>query len=94
MRILHAGAVSALFACAAASRGDVSYSYRSCVIACTHECRVGSRVEWDAERPLHLRLLGWDCTENCKYECTHADTNKRIRDGMEIVRSGRAAGVG
>lgn len=34
--------------------------------------------------PAHLTLLGWDCLENCQYDCMHAVTAEAIGKGQPV----------
>lgn len=64
-----------------ASSGDRAYEYQSCVTLCqSQSCHDASRNTL----PLALRLTGWTCVDNCKYECMHAITTTAIRTGSRV----------
>lgn len=54
-----------------ASYGDMSYPFVKCLQVCLpSRCNnPTSNVRFYADRPLHRRLLGWDCDSECKYDC-------------------------
>lgn len=37
-------------------------------------------------REWSVTLLGWDCEENCRYDCMHLDNANRISSNREIVK--------
>ena len=62
---------------ASCSVGDRSYDFRSCVSSCAaHNC--------SQELSLDLRLLGWDCQEECRYQCMHRVTAEDVRAGRRV----------
>lgn len=65
---------------AACSAGDRSHEFRSCVAVCWRE----SCGPTGPPLPAHLTLLGWDCLENCQYDCMHAVTAEAIGKGQPV----------
>lgn len=62
---------------ASCSVGDRSYDFRSCVSFCVaNNC--------SQELSLDLRLLGWDCQEDCQYQCMHRVTAEDVRAGRRV----------
>lgn len=63
-----------------ASIGDRSADFRRCVSRCEGE-RCGSSAEladpW-------LRVLGWSCTENCRYDCMRSVTDDDVKFNRPI----------
>ena len=79
------------------SVGDRSRDFRQCVLACTKSncsggdaagssVKKGDRPTYrpKEELPLHLWLLGWDCRENCEYECMRIVTSQDLRNGVRV----------
>jgi post-GPI attachment to proteins factor 3 len=59
-----------------ASMGDRSEYYYNCMKTCKASNCTNDRLSvFDARQPLHLKLLGWECVDECKYECMWATTN-------------------
>jgi len=60
-----------------ASAGDRSYYYRKCTQNCFDSyCNVQNNRELDSKKrsfelnqSVYLKYLGWDCFDECKYEC-------------------------
>jgi len=54
-----------------ASYGDMSHPFQQCLQVCRpSRCNnPASNIRFYENRPLHLRLLGWDCDSECKYDC-------------------------
>ena len=86
MLVLVVMMVAAAFgsACVQASSGDNSPVFKKCVQKCLNRsCRlIGSsdtdtdtnkqqEMPFDRQQPLWLRLLGWNCLEECRYQCKH-----------------------
>jgi len=62
---------------ASCSVGDRSYDFRSCVSFCVaNNC--------SQELSFDLRLLGWDCQEDCQYQCMHRVTAEDVRAGRRV----------
>ncbi|KAF5344261.1 hypothetical protein D9758_012318 [Tetrapyrgos nigripes] len=66
---------------ALSSAGDRSEEFKGCVSYCTAtECFQPQPL------PLALRLARWTCVDNCKYNCMHQLTTRRIEIGSKIVQ--------
>jgi len=50
------------------SIGDRSHPYQNCLFNCVSNCDNRNKV-FTEKQAMHLQLLGWDCSEECKYEC-------------------------
>ena len=64
-----------------ASSGDRAQEYQSCVARCQSQACLH---EPQTALPLPLRLTGWTCLDNCKYECMHAITTAAIQAGARV----------
>ncbi|KAI0093839.1 Per1-like protein [Irpex rosettiformis] len=64
-----------------ASSGDRAQEYQDCVSACQSQVCIH---EPHNTLPLALRLTGWTCLDNCKYECMHTITTAAIRAGSRV----------
>ncbi|ODV92585.1 hypothetical protein CANCADRAFT_89178 [Tortispora caseinolytica NRRL Y-17796] len=72
-----------LLAClACASDGDELGLFQLCVSDCVKD----QCVNKEAQLPLNLRLLLWDCESNCDYMCQRAVTADRIARGKEVLQ--------
>ena len=49
-----------------ASVGDQTYFYQKCLSECSNSCDNKNIL---MHQPLHMQFLGWNCIEECKYEC-------------------------
>ena len=62
-----------LFSCCFGSVGDNSNAFIECKQRCTElNCEVKNMPAssvFEVNQPYYLRLLGWDCLSECKYEC-------------------------
>ncbi|KAI0355087.1 Per1-like protein [Trametes cingulata] len=65
-----------------ASSGDRAEDFRGCVSLCESRTCEGSLPA--VSLPLALRFTGWSCTDNCKYECMHAITDRAILQNVRI----------
>ncbi|OJT13031.1 Protein PER1 -like protein [Trametes pubescens] len=65
-----------------ASSGDTAEDFRSCVSLCHSRTCQGSPPA--ASLPLALRLTGWTCTDDCKYECMHLITDRAIEHNWPV----------
>jgi hypothetical protein len=58
---------------ASSSYGDGSDVFQTCTQRCVElSCRVKDTLEsspFDLDQPYYMRLLGWDCLNECRYEC-------------------------
>ncbi len=63
-----------------ASVGDKSVDFRKCVSGCEGN-RCGSNAEVG---DLSLRILGWSCTENCRYDCMRSVTDDDVEFNRPI----------
>jgi len=69
----------ALIGTAAASSGDRSSNFQNCVIGCSaNVCQSSSTL------PFTLQITRWTCTDDCKYSCMHAITDRAIQQGDPI----------
>ena len=64
-----------------ASVGDRSNEYNFCLTTCQKRC-IQSNMMFN--QPLHLKLLGWDCYEECKYICMWS-TVKKFQHAQQAV---------
>ncbi|KAI0628788.1 Per1-like protein [Trametes polyzona] len=76
LALSYAVLLAALTATVQASSGDYAEEFRSCVSLCQSRSCQGSVPV--VPLPLALRLTGWTCTDNCKYECMHLITDRAI----------------
>ncbi|KAI0373193.1 Per1-like protein [Pilatotrama ljubarskyi] len=65
-----------------ASAGDRAEDFRGCVSLCQSRTCEGSIPA--VSLPLALRLTGWTCTDNCKYECMHLITDRAILQNVPV----------
>ena len=56
-----------------ASVGDRSYAFKECLLACEADC---DPLELKSKQSSHMKLLSWDCTGECKYECMWSTIDK------------------
>ncbi len=64
-----------------ASSGDRHPEFRQCVSTCVaNDCSNGNNLPWN------LRLLGWDCPENCDYKCSEWHTKKCMAEGKPVMQ--------
>ncbi|CAI9616948.1 unnamed protein product, partial [Staurois parvus] len=76
--LLLAGVVSA-------SRGDREPVYRDCVNACEQRNCTGSRLQdFRAEQPLYMRLTGWVCLDDCRYQCMWDTVSLYVKEGYSV----------
>ena len=58
-----------------ASIGDRSIDFKRCVYRCE-----GERCRSDEElSDFSLRVLGWSCEENCRYDCMRSVTDDDVK---------------
>ncbi|XP_018419106.1 PREDICTED: post-GPI attachment to proteins factor 3 isoform X2 [Nanorana parkeri] len=68
-----------------ASRGDREPVYRECVSACEQRNCSGSRLQdFRAEQPLYMRLTGWACLDDCRYQCMWDTVSLYIKEGYAV----------
>ncbi|KAI0668401.1 Per1-like protein [Trametes maxima] len=65
-----------------ASSGDRAEEFRGCVSLC--ESRACMNSMRPASMPLALRLTGWKCVDDCRYECMHLITDRATQHGAPI----------
>ena len=66
-----------------ASLGDNSQFYNDCMQKCWFSnctlkpgsIKYKNQTRFDKNQPYHLKLLGWDCTSECKYTCMWRTVN-------------------
>ncbi|KAF8191602.1 Per1-like protein [Mycena galopus ATCC 62051] len=64
-----------------ASSGDRDPEFENCLARCgSAQCDPSQRVSL----PIPLRVTGWTCEDNCKYNCMHAITSRNIRLGDPV----------
>ncbi|XP_071433666.1 post-GPI attachment to proteins factor 3 isoform X2 [Pithys albifrons albifrons] len=52
------------------SQGDREPQYRHCLGRCErHNCSGDALRNFRARQPLHMRVTGWTCRDDCQYEC-------------------------
>lgn len=69
--IILASIISSEFGSIHCSIGDQLSFYRKCLTTC-HTTNCSSTYHLDdfkLNQPFHLQLMGWDCSEECKYQC-------------------------
>ncbi|XP_070566720.1 post-GPI attachment to proteins factor 3-like [Ptychodera flava] len=69
---------------ASASIGDRSVYYNRCKHNCSLDnCTNGSLDNFNSRQPLYMKLMGWDCPEECSYGCMWATvelfSNRNVR---------------
>ncbi|KAI8999119.1 Per1-domain-containing protein [Trametes punicea] len=65
-----------------ASSGDRAEDFRSCVSLCeSRTCEGGLPA---ISLPLAMRLTGWTCIDDCKYQCMHLITDRAIQHGTRV----------
>ncbi|KAM8946145.1 GPI-specific phospholipase A2-like PGAP3 [Pelodytes ibericus] len=70
---------------AAASRGDREPVYRECVTGCEQSNCTGARLrDFRAEQPLYMRLTGWACLDDCRYQCMWHTVSLYIKEGYAV----------
>ncbi|XP_035689763.1 post-GPI attachment to proteins factor 3-like [Branchiostoma floridae] len=68
-----------------ASLGDRSYSFLTCLQTCENaKCRGPGLERFNTNQPRYMGLLGWDCTEECKYECMWDTVQTFQRAGKDV----------
>ena len=72
--------VSTLLSLVYASSGDRSSIYVRCVDSCNLE-HCGAL---QSSLSFALRLTRWSCTDNCKYQCMHAITERDVEQGRSV----------
>lgn len=75
-----------LFAEAKTSVGDRLDYFRNCFRNCVYlNCSTESKLaSFKKAQPPHLQLLGWDCEEECKYECQWTTVNYLLSNGISF----------
>ncbi|XP_012807999.1 post-GPI attachment to proteins factor 3 isoform X1 [Xenopus tropicalis] len=69
----------------AASRGDREPVYRDCVTLCERNNCTGSRLtDFRAEQPLYMRVTGWTCLDDCRYQCMWYTVSLYLKEGHEV----------
>jgi hypothetical protein len=61
-----------------ASSGDRSLAFHNCLVQRTLRCTGSTSL------PLSLRLTGWSCEDECKYQCAHLMTDVAISKRQRI----------
>ena len=79
IRIFFVCIVLLLLSTCHASVGDRLSQFRECVERCITDTKCPNL-------PMHLRLLWWDCSQECDYRCQKIITAARLQDGMSIVQ--------
>lgn len=64
---------------ASASKGDAQNKYRNCYFPCLRGCE-------DEHIERFSRMLGWQCTDHCRYFCMHDITQQRIAAGEPVLQ--------
>lgn len=78
---VQAGVLAAVLACqVVASTGDRLPEFRDCVSACTET----NCIQNQNPLPLGLRLLFWDCRQDCDYKCQRAVTARHVEQNQQI----------
>ncbi|XP_066301996.1 post-GPI attachment to proteins factor 3-like [Branchiostoma lanceolatum] len=68
-----------------ASLGDRSYHFLTCLQTFeSTKCRGAELEHFNANQPRYMRLLGWDCSEECKYECMWETVQAFQRNGQDV----------
>ncbi|KAI9312621.1 Per1-like protein [Dichotomocladium elegans] len=62
-----------------ASRGNVEPEF----VACLDQCTITS---CPSRLPFTLRLMQWDCPENCRYTCMQQITARALQDGTAVYQ--------
>lgn len=65
------------------SLGDGLDEFHNCRFRCEQSVCQGGKRE---PLPLGLRLLFWDCKQNCDYQCQQLVTEIRYQNGLEIYQ--------
>ena len=68
---------------ASASRGDKLGSFRICLSNCSNSCDLN---RYPGVLPLYLRLFGWSCEDECKYQCMFTVTELRVKRHQPILQ--------
>lgn len=64
------------------SIGDRSKQFQSCMFLCKRKnC---SKMLFHTNQPYYLQLLGWDCTEECKYSCMWSTVEYFQSSGWDV----------
>lgn len=69
----------------AGSAGDRLSSFKNCLSSC-EAITCHSDLDTSYSLPIHLRLLLWDCHENCDYKCQRFVTRERVSDGLKVLQ--------
>ncbi|KAM4032961.1 post-GPI attachment to proteins factor 3 isoform 2-T2 [Anomaloglossus baeobatrachus] len=70
---------------ALASRGDREPVYRECVAACEQRNCTGARLQdFRTDQPLYMRLTGWICLDDCRYECMWDTVSLYLKEGYAV----------
>lgn len=77
--------LTVLIGCCCASIGDRLIDFRNCVSSCV-DITCSNKPETTYQLPLHLRLLFWDCAQNCDYNCQRITTRQRLAQGFNVVQ--------
>ena len=56
-----------------ASIGDRSYAFKECLSTCEGNC---DPLKFALQQSFHMKLLSWDCHEECKYNCMWSTIDK------------------
>lgn len=73
--------LSLLISVTSGSAGDRLPEFQNCVSVCSEiECQGKQTL------PLYLRLLQWDCQQDCDYKCQQHITAERVKNGQEIYQ--------
>ncbi len=79
--------LASLVATASASRGDATLLYRRCVEWNRRKnCSLDESDAFLYPRRVHwsLRVTGWSCTDNCRYQCMWVTVRAFKDDGLPV----------
>lgn len=69
--------------------GDASSVFHACRRRCMElSCpnnRPPEQTKYEMTQPLYMRLLGWTCSEECKYECMWHTVDMHVQVYKEPV---------
>ena len=65
------------------SWGDKHNAFRLCMEKEYHFC---NQDKYPAVLPLHLRIFGWECTDEMKYQCMHNTTQRMLESGYPVMQ--------
>lgn len=78
--------ICCLFVPAKASPGDRSEAYQACLKQCTAEnCSDADRLaHFTSQQWWYLAVFGWECDDECRYQCMWVTVTDFQRKGQEI----------